>query len=262
MNAKPIPQEQVFLTQKAGKLYELKNDKSGDKAPPLEDLESTLLLRRRQELNEVQSQLEEKRSRFRKCMADCRQKRLDLQNKKRQLRERVQKFETFLSENEAKRQRAISKALSERKIREQKEQEFMNLQEVLRNETSKSERIVLSIAAHKPFEQYLSWILATLPPGYVDSQEPHINDILQRHQTLSETRSDLQAALNSRLDDIEKETNRLNDLMKLKNDKVLVCNSHLGVLQKRLDKAKTDCARVEAFVGEAVQTGKSRVLYF
>ena len=40
--------------------------------------------------------------------------------KQKQLSDRVNKFEKFLKENEAKRQRAVMKAQTERKLREQK----------------------------------------------------------------------------------------------------------------------------------------------
>jgi K+/H+ antiporter YhaU regulatory subunit KhtT len=84
------------------------------------DLQSTLLIRRKKELKGVQTLLEKKRAEFSKRMEECKEKQEELKTKQRQLRERVQKFEKFLRENDAKRQRALAKALSERKLREQK----------------------------------------------------------------------------------------------------------------------------------------------
>jgi SOS response regulatory protein OraA/RecX len=40
--------------------------------------------------------------------------------KQKQIRERIIKFEKFLKENDAKRQRANAKAIAEKKLREQK----------------------------------------------------------------------------------------------------------------------------------------------
>jgi hypothetical protein len=115
------------------------------------------------------------------------------------------------------------------------------------------------VGLHRPFEGYLTMVIASLPADYLDVQEPQINDILQRHHTLKETNLDLQAVLQNRLDDIEKETNRLNDLIKMKNDRILVYNSELGALQKKLDRGKTESARVESLVAESVLSGKARV---
>ncbi|KNE72379.1 hypothetical protein AMAG_16864 [Allomyces macrogynus ATCC 38327] len=255
----------VFLTQHGGALLEssvtsfLGPGTASRTGVPATDLQSTLLIRRRKELKHVQSLLEKKRAEFSKRMDECREKHEELKAKQKQLRDRVQKFEKFLRENDAKRQRALAKALSERKSREQKEQELFSLQDQLRQEQAKSERVKHMISMHRPHEQYLQWVISSLPSDYLDVQEPHINDVLTRYHTLSETNHDLQETLQLRLDEIEAETNRLNDLIKQKNDRILVYNSQLGALQKRLDKAKAESARVENMVAESVLSGKARM---
>ncbi|KAJ3370218.1 hypothetical protein GGF31_004276 [Allomyces arbusculus] len=256
----------VFLTQHGGALLESSvtsflGPGAASRTPgaPATDLQSTLLIRRRKELKHVQSLLEKKRAEFSKRMDECREKHEELKAKQKQLRDRVQKFEKFLRENDAKRQRALAKALSERKSREQKEQELFSLQDQLRQEQAKSERVKHMISMHRPHEQYLQWVISSLPSDYLDVQEPHINDVLTRYHTLSETNHDLQETLQQRLDEIEAETNRLNDLIKQKNDRILVYNSQLGALQKRLDKAKAESARVENMVAESVLSGKARM---
>lgn len=50
------------------------------------------------------------------------------------------KFEKFLKENDSKRQRAVLKAQTERKSREQKEQELAQLQQVLRDYQARNEQ--------------------------------------------------------------------------------------------------------------------------
>ncbi|KNE68111.1 hypothetical protein AMAG_13282 [Allomyces macrogynus ATCC 38327] len=255
----------VFLTQHGGALLEFSVNSflgpgtASRTGVPATDLQSTLLIRRRKELKHVQSLLEKKRAEFSKRMDECREKHEELKAKQKQLRDRVQKFEKFLRENDAKRQRALAKALSERKSREQKEQELFLLQDQLRQEQAKSERVKHMISMHRPHEQYLQWVISSLPSDYLDVQEPHINDVLTRYHTLSETNHDLQETLQQRLDEIEAETNRLNDLIKQKNDRILVYNSQLGALQKRLDKAKAESARVENMVAESVLSGKARM---
>ncbi|KAI9223937.1 hypothetical protein BC828DRAFT_374708 [Blastocladiella britannica] len=223
------------------------------------DLQSTLLLRRRKELKDVQAQLERKRLEFKKRMDECAEKHDELRSKQRALRENVQKLEKFLRDNDAKRQRALAKALTERKMRELKELELVGLHDQLRQEASKSGRIKRAIEQHLPFERYLLAVIASLPIDYLDVQDPHINDVVQRHTTLAETNHDLQGTLQSRLDEIERESNRLNDLLKLKNNRILVYNSQLGALQKRLDRGKAESARVEAMVAQTLSSGKARM---
>lgn len=218
-----------------------------------------MLLRRRKELCDYQQLLDERRERFRQSCAQWAQKREDLQSRSRQLKERVNNFEKHLHENDAKRQRALVKAHSERRVRELKEQEQQLLQDALRVESHRAQSIRRQIYSHKQFEGFLAFVLASLPHGYLDSQEPHINDILQRYQTLSETRDALQNTCDEQQEEVERESARLNDLIKLKNDRVLVCNSQLGVSQKWLDKAKTETARLESVIGETALSGKQRV---
>lgn len=64
------------------------------------------------------------------------------------------KFEKFLKENDAKRQRANLKAQTERKLREQKEIELSVLQRQLENEHTKSEKIqrLLSMWIHDKWD--------------------------------------------------------------------------------------------------------------
>jgi formiminotetrahydrofolate cyclodeaminase len=57
----------------------------------------------------------------------------------------VLKFEKFLKDNEAKRQRANLKAISEKKLREAKEQELEQLKKQLKEEHGKHERILKNI---------------------------------------------------------------------------------------------------------------------
>lgn len=63
--------------------------------------------------------------------------------KQKQIKERVTKFEKFLKENDAKRQRANAKAISEKKLKEQKEAEATSLQKQLQVEQLKSQEVSL-----------------------------------------------------------------------------------------------------------------------
>ncbi len=78
----------------------------------------------------VQDQLEKKRAEFSTRMDECKYKQEELRGKvyfyqslhdqQKQIRDRVLKFEKFLKENDAKTQRANTKAQVERKAREAK----------------------------------------------------------------------------------------------------------------------------------------------
>lgn len=102
-------------------------------------------------------------------------------------------------------------------------------------------------------------IVDVLPPDYLDVHEPQINDILMRHKTLVETNQDLINEIQNAQDEIEKGQQTLNNLIKDKNDLILVSNSKLGSKQKMLDKLKKECAYLEESLQERDNTGKERV---
>ncbi|KAG5455895.1 MAG: hypothetical protein BJ554DRAFT_4523 [Olpidium bornovanus] len=108
------------------------------------------------------------------------------------------------------------------------------------------------------YERYLQSVVDVLPPDYLDVNEPHINDILMRHKTLVETNEDLIRTIQGHTDRIEGEQTYLTEMVKEKNDKVLVANSEMGTAQKILDKRKLDCAYVEQKLEERDRTGKTR----
>lgn len=80
-----------------------------------------------------------------------------------------------------------------------------------------------------------------------------------RHKTLVETNEDLMQMLQSFQDEIETQQKGLQELIKEKNDQILVYNSTLGTQQKKLDKIKQQCANLEQKQEERDRTGKERV---
>ncbi|KAJ3151414.1 hypothetical protein HDU86_006114 [Geranomyces michiganensis] len=257
--------EETFVTQRAGKIIQqpqlpaLQNERTQSMFESRRTLQSTLLLQKKKEMQAVQAELEKRRLEFAKRMADCKERQEGLRAKQKQIRDRVTKFEKFLKENDAKRQRANLKAQTEKKLREQKEQELYTLQRQLHQEQLKYSNIQHLIKKYQIYESYLQGVVDILPPDYLDVNEPHINDILMRHKTLVETNEDLMGAVQTSQDDIESEQARLGELVKDKNDLILVHNSTLGTQQKRLDRIKQECAYLEQRLEERDNTGKERM---
>ncbi|KAI8909721.1 hypothetical protein EDD86DRAFT_247071 [Gorgonomyces haynaldii] len=226
-------EDETFVTQRGGKMY-LKLILTNRLLDDRRTLQSTLLLQKKKEMEHVQTLLEQKRQ--------------------KQIRERVTKFEKFLKENDAKRQRANIKAMAERKLTETKEQELQALKAELQTEQVKFQRVVMLIKRHEKYEKYLQSIVDILPPDYLDVNEPHINDILMRHKTLTETNQDLISVVQKNQDEIESLHTKLAALVKEKNDLILVYNSKLGTQQKHLDKLKQDCAYYQQRIEERDNT--------
>ncbi|KAJ8331211.1 hypothetical protein O5D80_000773 [Batrachochytrium dendrobatidis] len=222
-------------------------------------LQSTLLLQKKREMHAIQTLLEKKRVEFSKRMEECREKQEELKTKQKQIRDRVTKFEKFLKENDAKRQRANVKSINEKKLRESKEVELGLLQRQLQDEQSKGAQILKLINRHKTYERYLQSIVDSLPPDYLDVNEPHINDIIMRHKTLVETNDDLKSVVQCNQDEVEKLQAKLAGLIKDKNDLILVYNSKLGTQQKYLDKIKQNSAYLEQRIEERDNSSKERM---
>ncbi|KAJ3269894.1 Coiled-coil domain-containing protein 42 [Terramyces sp. JEL0728] len=253
-----IPQKkETFITQRGGKIIQgiaeeslLQNRRT---------LQSTLLLQKKKEMQQVQQQLEKRRLDFSKRMEECREKQDELRSKQKQIKERVAKFEKFLKENDAKRLRANAKAVVEKKLREQKEAELATIQRQLQVELGKSKSVLKLIKQHQGYERYLQSIVDVLPPDYLNVHEPQINDILMRHKTLVETNQDLISVVQHNQDDIETAQSTLLGLVKERNDLIMVYNSKLGTRQKTLDKLKQESAYLEEGLEERDNTGKERL---
>lgn len=89
--------------------------------------------------------------------------------------------------------------------------------------------------------------------------EPHINDILMRHKTLTETNEDLRVISLANTTNIEREQLRQNDLIKSHNDNMLTSNSQLSTCQKRLDKMRTMTSTLEQRFDQKNQSGMLRM---
>ena len=77
--------------------------------------QSTLLLQKRKEMQEVQQQLDRKKEEFRARMQRCQEKEVDLAARQEDIKEQVRKFDKFLKDNDAKRVRADRKVQEEKK---------------------------------------------------------------------------------------------------------------------------------------------------
>ena len=75
-------------------------------------------------MREVDEALELMKEEYKNRMEACEERRMQFELKQAKMREQVLKFEKFVQENDAKRQRAEAKAKSERKTYDQKCQEL------------------------------------------------------------------------------------------------------------------------------------------
>ncbi|CAM9403595.1 unnamed protein product, partial [Sphacelaria rigidula] len=72
--------------------------------------QSTLLLKKKKEMREVDDALDFMKDEYNTRMENCEQREAEFEQKQTDMREQVIKFEKFIQENDAKRARAEAKA--------------------------------------------------------------------------------------------------------------------------------------------------------
>ncbi len=87
-----------------------------------------------------------------------------------------------------------------------------------------------------PYAKYLQCVLVILPTGFSDNNEPHIQDVLLRYQTLSETNQDLRARLSQLSSALDASQTHLLTIMSQNVEQIVMLNAELSKYQKRLEK--------------------------
>ncbi|EGD76761.1 hypothetical protein PTSG_08113 [Salpingoeca rosetta] len=195
---------------------------------------ATELLEKKKELAEVEDALEAQKEDFRLRMESLKQRRAELERKEYQLQENLLKFDRFLKENDARRERAERKAQEESEVADQREHEIASLTEQLHTLKDTKQRQKEIIARYQKFEDFLKQVLTK------SGEFAEISELIDRHATLIATNKDLRER--------ERENQALMD--KLKQEAavfreenrvhILKCNNKLSVLQVEKEKAQTE----------------------
>ena len=141
--------------------------------------QSTLLLKKKKEMREVNDSLAFMKAQYLSRMAACDEKHQVFERKQMDMKEQVIKFEKIIQENDAKRQRAEMRAKDERKKVEQKKEELENLRNELKD--AEGSRSGLENRLNK-LNRYKEYLDATVDA--TDDSVEQIDDILNRLTTL------------------------------------------------------------------------------
>ncbi|ELU04528.1 hypothetical protein CAPTEDRAFT_220283 [Capitella teleta] len=201
----------------------------------LNTMQKTLLLKKEIEVDKVSEELARKRAEFRERMEKCAEQQVEIQKKQQRMRDRVNKFEKFIKENEAKRRRAIQKYQTEVKTREQKHTEHEMVQQQLASLETRHEYLKNKLARYKIYEDYLLQVLEIMPAHYLEVNDSMITSLMMRHRTLHETNTGLVSNLTSMSDNLEKHKIELDDLEVNQTKMKLSINSQLSVKVKMQD---------------------------
>jgi hypothetical protein len=172
----------AFLTQsKSEKISEVRKD-----IAELEELlqggtqtsQSTLLLKKRKEMREVDDALELMKQEYKRRMDICEERREHFEAKQSKMRDQVLKFEKYIQENDAKRQRADMKAKQEHKMFEEKCRELENFHQQISQLKNDELELEKELANKNRFTFYLETVLEAQAQSQSGFEE--VPDLLKR----------------------------------------------------------------------------------
>jgi len=178
---------------------------------------------------EVQEALETEKEEFARREELNKRREENLRKRDQDLQQSLIRFNKFLQENDAKRQRADKKAAEERKIRLQKEQEKVQLKQQLESLTREREKVQKKLGENEQYQRYLALVLEETE----DFQE--VSELLLRHETLVATNRDLKDKSALSAEETDRARSELQDLNKQLQDMKLRLHNEIAELQQELE---------------------------
>lgn len=96
--------------------------------------QSTLLLKKRKEMRQVDDALDFMKEEYGQRMEACEERQREFERKQQEMRDQVARFEKFIRENDSKRQRAEAKEKAERRASQMNEQKKKQLVQQLQKD--------------------------------------------------------------------------------------------------------------------------------
>lgn len=162
--------------------------------------QSTLLLKKKKEMHEVDDSLDFMKEEYKSRVEACDERQREFERKQMDMKEQVTKFEKFIQENDSKRQRAEMKTQQEHKVLLQKEAELKRLQKL--HGTAERERAAL-IGDLEQLKKYRVYLEGTVDHSEDESYE-EIWDLLNRHKTLRSANTQLMEQVQEGDEEIDK----------------------------------------------------------
>ncbi|KAJ3073259.1 Cilia- and flagella-associated protein 73, partial [Quaeritorhiza haematococci] len=217
---------------------------------------ATRLLEKRREMLEIENGLAQQKEEFAIKMDSLSQRRDELVRKESQLKESLSKFDKFLKENDAKRTRALRKALEERRLKEQKESEIYQIKDSLNEVTSKKERQAKALETNLAYQRYLESTVEAV------EEFSEIKDLLARYDTLAATNAELLERARVAQERMEFDRQIFLHSTEEKNNTVLNYNNEIAKLQTKLEESQLKSAKWQQEWDQALKhaTEKSLLL--
>ncbi|XP_016117539.1 uncharacterized protein CCDC197 [Sinocyclocheilus grahami] len=222
-------------------------------------LQTTLVLKKRAELEAVNTQLMDTRQEVQESMKILQQRRAELQHRHTETKQRATNFERFVEENEVKRRRALKRFQMERQQNEVKEEEKAELSKQLQDLQARRLYLQERVNKHKKFEEFLMKTLDLLPDKYVGYSTDLVTPIIRRYETLTISRQDLLQQLSSLTEQMKASQNSLESRRQEHSTFKLMTNQELSERQTQLDQLKEKNKQLEMMLHMHLSQSRDQV---
>jgi chromosome segregation ATPase len=199
-----------------------------------------LLLKKRKEMREVDDALEFMKEEYASRMQACEERQREFERKQNDMKEQVTRFEKFINENDAKKQRAEMKARVEHRQCEQNEEKIQELRAELQKDEELKNEHEKKLDRLKKYKEYLD---STVDASEEEYEE--INDVLNRYGTLDDANKDL---MNTVLEGEKLIDKMREDVLKLAQEtqnKILIHNSEIHGYQKNVESLRSTALQLD-----------------
>lgn len=215
--------------------------------------QSTLLIQKRRELAEIDANLAAVKEEYNKRMVRCYERQSRFEQKQRDMKAQVEKFQKFIHENNHKRQRADLKEKAEVKQRQQHESTINKRQQEFKDLSTDKKRLQKELKVLLKYQEYLENLVESSPDIYEEVWE-----VLNRHKTLQDTKNDLEAMVNSSNQTLEGMRNKLSQLRSEGQKAVLVRQGLVHKYQKRVEELHMKALKTNTQIERDMMTQKEK----
>ncbi|XP_013359044.1 PREDICTED: coiled-coil domain-containing protein 42B isoform X3 [Chinchilla lanigera] len=232
--AMAVPWEEYFRLVWQEKMPK-RQEQSVDRFPPV-----LRLLEKRQELADVDRGLQAQKEEFHTTMAALQHRWTQLEQKEQELKGSLGRFDKFLQDAEARRGRALRRAVEERERAGRREAEVQRLRAQLEDLRRERARLQRRLGRREPCARLLERVLEQLP----EFQE--VPELVARFEGLADTRDALRQAERERRAELEAARAGLQRLRDAGQDELLALSRRRAELQQRLEEARERRLRWES----------------
>ncbi|OQS06328.1 hypothetical protein THRCLA_20396 [Thraustotheca clavata] len=240
----PSTPSSVFLTEAKYHSHEFPTKELSDLEPLVSGVslmsQSTLLLKKRKELREINDALDFMKEEYAQRVDNCAERQREFERKQQEMRDQVSKFEKFIKENDSKRTRAEIKAKTEHRSAEQNEVRKKQL--VVQYEKDVGQRESLE-KKRDQLLKYRTYLDSTVEASEQEYEE--IADILNRYATLVDANNDLRVQVQSAESQIDRLRQELRTFKTEMENNILVQNSEIHGHQQYLEKLRGEAFQLD-----------------